>query len=94
MAYATTNPPRMVNQAIAGIREWHYTSADATATVDASGYITNGGDLGMKVGDLVKVFDTATPAITMHRVVTVSATAPGAVNLSDGTVVGSATNTD
>jgi len=96
MAYATTNPPRLVTQVMAETngRVWAYSSADATATVDGSGYITNGGNLGMKVGDLVMVVDTATPAVTMHQVISVSATAPGAVDLSNGTVVGSATNSD
>jgi hypothetical protein len=73
---------------------WYYTSADAAATVDAAGYITNGGNLGMKVGDLVQVYNTAGLVHSMHRVVSVSTTAPGAVDLGDGTTVGTATNTD
>lgn len=94
MAYSTSSPPRLSFQSIAGPRVWIYVSADASATVDASGYITNGGNLGMKVNDLVQVVDTATPLITMHQVITVSATAPGAVDLSNGTTVGLNTNSD
>lgn len=95
MAYATTNPPALLMPAFAGAGGiWRYSSADPTATVDGSGYITNGGNLGMKVGDLVIVNDTATPLITTHQVITVSATAPGAVDLSNGTTVGTATNSD
>ena len=96
MAYSTSTPPVLLVQSIAGPRIWYHTAADATATVDASGYITNGGDLGMKVNDIVYHKDSTTTAtaLTMHKIVTVSATAPGAVDLSDGTVVGSATNTD
>lgn len=96
MAYSTSAPPVLITQAIAGLRIWYHTAADATATVDTSGYITNGGNLGMKAGDIVYHKDSTTnaTALTMHKVVTVSATAPGAVDLSDGTVVGSATNTD
>jgi hypothetical protein len=96
MAYVTTNPPILTTLgpiAAAG-RRWFYSSADTAATVDTTGYISNGGDLGMKVGDIVDVQVTGTGAITAHRVVTVSSTAPGAVDLGDSTVIGSATNTD
>jgi len=96
MSYSTSSPPSLFTMgplASAG-RQWFYSTADTAATVDTSGYITNGGDLGMKVGDLVYVQVTGTGVITTHRVVTVSSTAPGAVDLGDGTTVGSATNTD
>lgn len=96
MAYSTSAPPQLINQAMNGIRMWFHTSADDTAAVDASGFITNGGDLGMKVNDIVYHKDSTTDAtaLTMHKVVTVSSTSPGAVDLSNGTVVGSATNSD
>lgn len=96
MAYSTSAPPILLTQSIAGVRIWFHTSADATTAVDASGFITNGGALGMKVNDIVYHKDSTTDAtaLTMHKVVTVSSTYPGAVDLSDGTVVGSATNTD
>lgn len=98
MAYATTNPPSLTTMGpltgSAGGRMWSYVSADASATVDASGYITNGGNLGMKVGDLVVCFDTVNKIASSHYVVTVSSTAPGAVDLSNGTVIGSGTNSD
>jgi hypothetical protein len=98
MAYSTANPPRMILPSFTNSSGesslWTYSTADTAATVDTTGYITNGGALGMKVGDIVNVTVTGTGVITAHRVVTVSATAPGAVDLSDGTVIGSATNTD
>jgi len=98
MAYSTSAPPRLLLQGLggAGPSIWYHTSADATAAVDASGFITNGGALGMKVGDLVLHKDStaAANATTSHQVVTVSTTYPGAVDLSDGTVIGSATNSD
>lgn len=96
MAYSTSAPPSCILQSIAGPRIWHHTSADATAAADASGFITNGGSLGMKVNDIVYHKDSTTDAtaLTMHKVISVSSTYPGAVDLSDGTVVGSATNTD
>jgi|GEM_PF-2744106 len=95
MAYTSANLS-LVAQSIAGPRFWHHTSADATATVDGASFITDGGDKGMKAADIVYHKDSTTnaTALTMHKVVTVSATAPGVVDLSDGTVVGSATNTD
>lgn len=96
MAYSTSTPPSCILQAVAGLRMWFHTSADATAAADASGFITNGGSLGMKVGDIVYHKDSTTDAtaLTMHKVISVSTTYPGAVDLSDGTVVGSATDTD
>jgi len=96
MAYSTSEPPALITQAVAGLRIWYHASADATAAADTSGFITNGGSLGMKVGDIVYHKDSTTDAtaLTAHKVITVSATYPGAVDLSDGTVIGSATNTD
>jgi hypothetical protein len=95
MAYSTSAPPELITQAGAGLRIWYHASADATAAADTAGFITNGGKLGMKVNDIVYHKDSTTDAtaLTMHKVVTVNATT-GAVDLSDGIVVGSATNTD
>lgn len=90
MAYATSNPPALTAQPINGPREWIYSSADAAATVDASGYFTNGYDLGIRDGDYVKVYCTATKIWTVHTA-TVSGTT---VNLADGTITGSTTNSD
>lgn len=96
MSYSTSAPPKLIVQSIAGPGIWLHTSADATAAVDASGFITNGGALGMKVNDYVIHKDSTTDATaaTWHKVVTVSSTYPGAVDLGDGTVVASATNSD
>lgn len=95
MAYSTSAPPSCILQAITGPRVWHHTSADATAAVDAAGFISNGYFLGMRVNDIVYHKDSTTDAtaLSMHKVITSNATT-GAVDLSDGTVVGSATNTD
>lgn len=97
--YSTSAPPQMLRGGGIGNQLpalWWYTSTDNAATVDASGYITNGGALGMKVGDEVIVEDSdASPVIyTIHRVVTVSATAPGAVDLSNGDTRITGTNSD
>lgn len=74
MAYATSNPPQVMIPSI-GDRPalWSYESADDDATVNGAGYISNADDLGMKVGDMVYVFDTATPKGSMHYVNAVSA---------------------
>lgn len=85
MAYVTTNPPALVNQAIGGPRRWIYTSADAIATVNTSGYFSNGDALGMKVGDTVEVRDTATPTTSLATVIDV--TAGGQADISDGTAI-------
>lgn len=97
MAYVpATSAPRMLYQSIAGPRTWLYLEAGITAAnADASGYITDGGSRGMKVGDFVFVQDTGTPyVISGHTVVTVSATYPGAVDLSNGITLGGGSNTD
>jgi hypothetical protein len=96
MSYSTSNPPQLVWSLVGGVapQRWVYTTADAAATVDGSGYITNGGALGMKVGDIVEVNDTNLGITTAHRVITVSSTAPGAVDLGNGTTIGTATNSD
>jgi len=96
MAYSTSSPPVLVTQAMTNSvpRMWFLTGTDTAATVDTTGYITNGGALGMKVNDLVTYWKTDSKSATIHVVVTVSSTAPGAVDLADGTTVGSATNSD
>ena len=86
MAYVVTNPPRAQFQAITGPTVWYYISTDDAATVDASGYITNGGDLGLRVGDVMFVTDSnASPVITtLHQV---SATGNGTTDLNDLTTI-------
>lgn len=88
MAYATSNPPVLMTQALGGGagKIWLYRSTDAAATVDAANYITNGGSLGMAVGDLVFVIDTdaSPPITTLHQV---SATGDGTTDLNDLTTI-------
>ncbi len=62
MAYSTSNPPALQagqNQG-SGNGVWHYNSTDDVATVTAADYFSNGSALGMKVGDAVWIFDSAT----------------------------------
>ena len=90
MAYSTSSPPNLLVQAIAGQRLWYYESGDAAATVDASGYFTNGYNLGMRDKDQIIVYDTGSSITTWHRVIVSGTT----VNLANGTTVGSATDSD
>ena len=89
MAYATNNPPALHSQAVSGASEWVYESADNAASVRAANYFTNAQDLGMKVGDTVRVRDTDDNAVTIHTVLTV---ASSGADLTDGLAVGT-TNT-
>lgn len=95
MTYVAASPALLVqgvgNQ---GIAVWYHQSADAGSVVDTTGFITDGGNLGMKVGDLFVHRDTGTNIITSYTVITVSATAPGAVDLSDTTTTATGTNSD
>jgi hypothetical protein len=71
---------------------WSYNSTDGAATVDTANYFTNGGSLGLKVGDVIFVTDNdASPVITtMHQV---SATGDGTTDVNDATTI-SQTDTD
>ena len=88
MAYSTSTPPILMSQPLTGGagKIWLYRSTDGAATVDAANYITNGGSLGMSVGDIVFVIDTdASPVITtLHQV---SATGDGTTDLNDLTTI-------
>lgn len=97
MSYSTSTPPVLTNQTIGSVtggRHWKLTGTDAVATVQVTGYITNGGNLGMQVGDLVEYYDSNLGITSMLNVASVSSTAPGAVDLQDPTTVGSTTNSD
>lgn len=69
MAYVETNPPAMLTQRVgsagSGGAIWSYASTDAAAVVEGAGYITNGDDLGMQVGDVVHIFDTDAPLVSL-----------------------------
>lgn len=92
MAYATTNPPVLRSQPIAGRRIWDYLSADAAALVQVDDYFTNGYDLGMRLNDLVYVTDSDNG--TTDAMVVRAASPTVAVDLSDATVHTVTTNTD
>ena len=59
---------------VTNVQHWTYiTDTDAIATVIAAGYITDGDDKGMKVGDVVTCVDTNIPAVDLCVVSVVSA---------------------
>jgi hypothetical protein len=85
MGYSTSTPPALVSQRIGGAPAiWVYSSADDDATVNGAGYFTNGDALGMTVGDVVLVYDTATPKTSFCFVNAV--TAGGAATTGFGAV--------
>jgi len=75
MAYATTNPPKLLVPRIGdGIALWIYSSTDVHTDVDAADYFSNGDALGMQVNDVIIVSKTsATVGSTIHTVSAVTA---------------------
>ena len=63
-----------------------YNSTDDAATVDGANYFTNGGSLGLKIGDIMFVLDNdaSPPITTMHQV---SATGNGTTDLNNLTTI-------
>ena len=62
MAYSLLNPPSLIAQGIQRgtnleSRLWQYSSADALALVVASGYFSNGFNLGIRTGDVIQFVD-------------------------------------
>jgi len=96
MAYSTSSPAVLLTQGIGNQvpATWYISDTVSAASVQVSGYITNGGDLGMKVGDIVVYRETDTDIVSTFVVKTVSSTAPGAVDLTNATATGSGTNSD
>lgn len=90
MAYSTNTPPDLVSQTLTH-REWVYHSTDAATVVRVAGYFTNGWDLGMRVGDAVKMVNATTGAT--HNFVVNAASAAGGVDVIDGLAV-TMTDTD
>lgn len=73
MSYSTSNPPALVAARVgSGPALWIYSSADQEADLDAAGYISNAGDLGMQVGDFVLVRDTTGNLAHLTHVKTIS----------------------
>jgi len=98
MAYATTDP--LILLTIAGIasgpRVWYHESADALTAADADNFITDGVAKGLKVGDYVLHRDitSTTTDSSLHHVLASTSNPTTGVDLSNGTVVVTGTNSD
>ena len=90
MAYSTDNPPACTSQRVGADHGafWYYTSNDSLADVNTSGYFSNGVALGMKVGDVVFVWEADAKALSVAPVTDVNA--DGSVDVGDGTVLSAA----
>lgn len=78
MSYSTSNPPRMLVPGLgASSALWTYRSTNTTTEVLATGFFSNGSDLGMKAGDFVLVASSTgfTPALQAVSSVTASSAA-------------------
>jgi len=66
-----------------GFTLWHYTSADAIATVNTAAYFNDASDM-LNVRDVIIVVDSATPTTSL---VSVLSNAAGVVDVSDGLAI-------
>jgi len=85
MAYAVAGLQPIGGQSKAGNapQMWSYTTEDAIATVNTSGYFNDAADL-LKVGDLIYVYDSNTPTASLAVVLSNTGTV---VDVSDGTAI-------
>lgn len=80
MAYVPANLSKIAG-GVGGPSLWYLTGTDIHTDADASGFISDGYDKGLKVGDLlIYVKSSATIGATLHSVQTV--TTGGAATLS------------
>lgn len=81
MAYSAANLTRLAGASNGNL--WFYSSADAIATVNTSGYFNDAANM-LAVRDVILVVDSNTP--TTHFVNVLSNTGT-VVDVSDGTVI-------
>jgi len=89
MAYSHPSLFRVGGSDSQGPTIWTYTSADAIATVNTSGYFNDASD-DLTVRDIIFVVDSATPTTSIVSVLT---NASGVVDVSDGLAI-TETDTD
>lgn len=87
MAFSAANLTRLAGAS--GVGLWHYSSADAIATVNTAGYFNNASNM-LNIRDVIIVVDTATPTTSL---VSVLSNASGVVDVSDGLAI-TETDTD
>lgn len=81
MAFSSANLTQLAHGN--GFKFWHYTSADAIATVNSSGYFNNASTQ-LTVRDVIIVVDSSTPTTSLVNVLT---NASGVVDVSDGLAI-------
>ena len=93
MAYSTSNPPALSGwgpltsaSTTIGARIWVYQSGDSAGTVTAANYFTNAGQLGLKIGDQIVIYDTVNKIASWSQILTVGSTTD---TMSSGTTMGS-----
>jgi len=87
MAYSSANLTQLAHGN--GFKFWHYTSSDAIATVNTSGYFNDASNQ-LTVRDVIIVVDSNTPTTSL---VSVLSNASGVVDVSDGLAI-TETDTD
>lgn len=95
MAFSSTGFQPIGGQSKAGNSPqiWSYTTTDAAATVDTSGYFNSVASL-LKVGDIIfRVTTSGSSVSTAGQHVVMSISAAGVVDVSDTTAL-TVTNTD
>lgn len=101
MSYSTSNPPVLITQGLMGSAAdgsrgsalWVLAGTDATTDVDASGYITNARDLGLKKGDTVIYTKTDASPISVNSMVVAAINTNGSADL-EAAVTWSGANSD
>lgn len=86
MAYVAANTKLLVSGIGSGPNIWYATGVDVATDADANDFFSNGDSLGMKVGDVVFYYDTATPKMTLHAVRTQVTTGSASLSLSPTSV--------
>ena len=89
MSYNEGAPPKILSVTGTGdgtAQAWIYNTTDDYATCEVAGYFTNGGKVGMKVGNVVYVSDSTNSRITAHRVSSISAAGVASISASTRSV--------
>ena len=81
MAFNAANLTRMAGAS--GVALWHYTSADAIATVNTAGYFNSASGM-LNIRDVIIVVDSNTPTTNLANVLS---NASGVVDISNGTAI-------
>lgn len=81
MAFSAANLTRLAGGS--GVALWHYTSADAIATVNTAGYFNDAANM-LNVRDVIIVVDSNTPTTNLVNVLSNDGST---VDVSDGTAI-------